>query len=50
MATSVSGMLLTGVEVTVNRLAPSSAPSFPNPQTRGSAIAPFNAAAETYHT
>ena len=41
---------LTGAEVTVTRLAPSSAPSFPNPQTRGSAIAPFNAAAETYLT
>lgn len=39
---------LTGAPVTVNRLAPSSAPVFPNPEPRGNQVAPFNAQAETY--
>ena len=39
---------LTGVPVTVTRLAPDAAPQFPSPTPRGSGVVPYDAQAESY--
>ena len=49
-AVDIPGGASKGTEITVTRLAPSSAPKFPNPEPRGNEVAPFSNAAETYLT